>query len=88
MTKKFQKEEILRVRQALKDDAGDDPCETTNLAYEMLSELLSMKHSDKTLYNMFKNYFGHPHTVSKTKKKAMRKVIRERLAKLDDSLLQ
>lgn len=82
--KSYSRETILEIRKALKDDAaGNKDCTMTDLdmACDMLGELLSIKHLENRLIDMCKIYFAHPHTCSKTKKKAMRKNFREVLKK-------
>lgn len=90
MTKNFTKEAILRVRDNLKTDSDGNNQFTTedlDLAYDMLSELLSMKHAELTLYNHCTKYFAHPNTLSKNKQREKRKKIREYFKKMDRFLL-
>lgn len=84
--KSFKREDILLIRKALKDDAsGNKECTMTDLAlaYDMLGELLSLKHNENSIITMAKRYFAHPNTTSKTKKKEMRKIFRKLLVKTD-----
>lgn len=86
MTKNFSKEIILQVRESLRNDSAGNKQSTMtdlDLACDMLSELMSMKHAELSLYNLCKIYFEHPCRVSKTKKKHMRKQIRPLFQKLD-----
>lgn len=90
MTKNFTREAILRVRDNLKTDSDGNHKFTTedlNLVYDMLSEFLSMKHAELTLYNHCTKYFAHPNTLSKGKQRIKRKKIRECFEKMDRFLL-
>jgi len=88
--KSYSRETILEIRKALKDDAaGNKACTMTDLdmAYDMLGELLSIKHTEKKLLGLCNVYFAHPHSCSKTKKKRMRKDFREVLKKYSKFIL-
>lgn len=73
MTKNFTNEDILKARETLED--GD--------IRDMLSELLSMKNTELTLYTLCQKYFQHPNASSKTWKKNTRPKIRKYLEKMD-----
>jgi hypothetical protein len=84
--KTFHRADILSIRKTLKDDAAGNKQATMtdlDLAYDMLGELLSLKHTENRLLELCKTYFAHPHCPSKTKRKHLRKTFREVLKRFD-----